>query len=50
MDKIKRQRIYSKTSGIRHRMVFKNKNRYYILFNHNGIEVEHISKDLWRVK
>tara|TARA_R110002020_G_scaffold21246_5_gene72033 strand:- start:1354 stop:1515 length:162 start_codon:yes stop_codon:yes gene_type:complete len=46
--KIKRQRIWSKTSGIRHRMIYKENNQYYIKNNNSKIKIVHIDKDLWK--
>ncbi len=48
--KVKRQRIWSKTSGIRHRMIYKEDNQYYIKIGRSKIKIVHIFKDLWKAE
>lgn len=48
--KLKNQKIYSKTSGIRHKMVYKEQERYFIKYKESKIEVINIERDLWKVK
>mgnify|MGYP003135350618 CR=1 FL=1 len=48
--KIKKQRIWSKTKGIRHRMIYKEDNQYYIKSNSSKIKIVHIDNDLWKAE
>ena len=48
--KFKKQKIWSKTSGIRHRMVYKENHRYFIKYKDSKIEIIHIERDLWKIK
>ena len=46
--KIKKQRIWSQTSGIKHRMIYKEDSQYYIKSKNSKIKIVHIDKDLWK--
>ena len=53
MQKLTYQRIHSFTSGIRHRMVYKDREskRYYIQVNlKTFVQVRNIEGDLWQIK
>lgn len=50
MNKIKFQRIWSKTSGIRHKMIWQDETGYFIKNNLKIIPITHIDKDLWKIK
>jgi len=50
IPKLRRQRIWSATSGIRHRMVYDYGTKYCIHFNNQFLEVVHIDQDLWKIK
>ena len=56
MKNFKRQRIWSKSSGIRHKMVFTKKSKYFIKVDWFGspsfyfCELIHIDNDLWKLK
>ena len=51
MVKIKFQRIWSKSNGIRHRMVYRNNKGYYIKSNFKEkLPIVHIGMDLWKIK
>ena len=49
MTKYKRQRVYSKTNGMRHRMIYMIDDKSFIKTRTSLIPVEWISKDVWRV-
>lgn len=49
MDKYKTQRVYSKTNGMRHRMVYTYKNKHYIQSGVSFYRVKHKAKDIWQV-
>jgi hypothetical protein len=60
MKKFKMQRIWSKSSGIRHKMVFTKDSKYFIKVGWFGsprkhqpfdfCELIHIDNDLWKLK
>lgn len=50
MKKVKFQRIWSQSSGIWHRMVYRGANGYYIKRKDKRVPIAHIDKDLWKIK
>ena len=51
MKKVKFQRIWSRSSGIRHRMVYKTNKGYCIKSDFKErLPIIHIGMDLWKIK
>jgi len=50
MKKVKFKRIWSRSSGIRHKMIWKGDRGYFIKNNFKTIPIINIDKDLWKIK
>jgi len=50
MTKYKRQRVYSKTNGMRYRMIYLRGDMGFIKAGRKMIPVEWKAKDVWRVR
>lgn len=49
MKKYKRQRVYSKTNGMRHRMIYLLGDKGFIRAGRRMVMVEWERRDIWRV-
>ena len=48
--KLKFQKIWSKSKGIRHRLIYKKDNYYYIKIDNVKIKIDHIYNDIWMIR